>query len=370
MRCVICSFMFARGALILFVPAVLFAADLRTGKQIYEAACTACHGPEGKGMPKTTVGFDAPRTFPDFTRCDQTTPEMNTDWKAVIRDGGRFRGFSEIMPAFGDALTNAQMDIVIEYLRGFCKSSGWPRGELNLPRGLVTEKAYPENETVITTTLNARGAPGVTNDIVHEQRFGARNELEVLIPVNFLHPDHVWYGGFGDATIGMKRELFSSLQSGSIFSVQGEVSFPTGSQSKGLGSGVTTFETFAAYGQLLPKRSFLQVQVGSELPVDTSIAPQAVFWRAALGKSFSQGQGLGRLWSPMVEFLADRDLVDGAKTNWDVLPEMQVTLSKRQHIRADIGVRIPATNTTGRPVQVLFYLLWDWQDGRLNEGWR
>ena len=28
------------------------------------------------------------------------------------------------------------------------------------------------------------------------------------------------------------------------------------------------------------------------------------------------------------------------------------------------------TNTTGQNVQIVFYLLWDWQDGRLNEGWR
>jgi hypothetical protein len=48
---------------------------------------------------------------------------------------------------------------------------------------------------------------------------------------------------------------------------------------------------------------------------------------------------------------------------------MQVTISKRQHIRADLGVRIPVNNTPGRPVQLMFYILWDWQDGRLNEGW-
>ena len=30
---------------------------------------------------------------------------------------------------------------------------------------------------------------------------------------------------------------------------------------------------------------------------------------------------------------------------------------------------LAATNTRGRPVQVMLYLLWDWADGRLNEGW-
>jgi hypothetical protein len=70
-----------------------------------------------------------------------------------------------------------------------------------------------------------------------------------------------------------------------------------------------------------------------------------------------------------VEFLVTRDLVDGAKTDWDVLPEMQVTLSPRQHIRADIGVRTPFTDTVGRAPQVEFYILWDWADGKFWSGW-
>ncbi len=64
------------------------ALKLKTGKEIFEAACTACHGQDGKGMPDTTVVFQKPKTFPDFTRCDQTTPELDVDWYATIRDGG------------------------------------------------------------------------------------------------------------------------------------------------------------------------------------------------------------------------------------------------------------------------------------------
>jgi hypothetical protein len=71
----------------------------------------------------------------------------------------------------------------------------------------------------------------------------------------------------------------------------------------------------------------------------------------------------------MVEFLGSRDFATGAKTDWDVLPQMQVTISHRQHIRGNLGVRVPVNNTSGRQVQVMFYLLWDWGDGRLNEGW-
>ena len=342
---------------------------LNTGKQIYQAACVACHGADGKGTPESTAGFKKPDSFPDFTRCDQTTAEMDTDWKAVIVHGGPFRGFSQIMPAFGEALTNKQIGQVIAYLRGFCRVPSWPRAELNLPRALVTEKAYPEDEVVATATLNAQGTPGVENHIVYEQRFGVKNQIEIDMPFTFQQQNGTWYGGVGDTSLGWKREIFSSLRAGSIFSLQGEAIFPLGNKSRGLGTGVTTFETFAAYGQLLPGDAFLQFQGGAELPTHTDVVPQSLFWNTVVGRNFTQDKGLGRLWSPMVEFLANRDLATGAKTDWDVVPQFEVTINKRQHIRADIGVRIPATNTAGRQIQVLFYVLWDWQDGKLTEGW-
>ena len=76
------------------------------------------------------------------------------------------------------------------------------------------------------------------------------------------------------------------------------------------------------------------------------------------------------MWSPMMELLADRDIVTGAKTNWNVVPQFQVTLNKRQHIRANVGVSVPANNRVGRSTQVVFYLLWDWFDGGFLEGWK
>jgi mono/diheme cytochrome c family protein len=345
--------------------------QLNTGKEIFQAACIACHGPDGKGMPQTTLGFTPPATFPDFTDCNGTAREFNNDWRAVIHKGGPARGFSEIMPSFTEALTREQIEMVIGYLRSFCKDSSWPRGELNLPRALITDKAFPEDEAVLTTTVNTNGAAGVTDQIVYEKRIGVRNQIELALPfAEARQPTGTWLGGVGDLTLGYKRNLFSSLRSGSIVSVSGEVNLPTGNKSRGLGSGVTIFETFATYGQMLPKRSFLQFQGGVELPTHSDDANKAVFWRTALGKSFTQGMGLGRLWTPMVEILADRELATGAKSNWDLLPQFQVTLSRRQHIRADVGLRFPVNNTAGRSTQLLFYLLWDWFDGGLREGWR
>ena len=342
-------------------------ADLRSGEKIFKSGCVACHGADATGAPKAIAGFEPPRTFPDFTQCDQTTPEPDTAWKAVITHGGPTRGFSQIMPSFGEALTSQQMDDVIKYLRSFCRNPHWPRGELNLPRALITEKAFPEKEEVISTAVNASGAPGVMTHIVHEQRFGIKNQLEVDVPITFEDQNHTWYGGVGDATIGVKRVMFSTT--GSILSLFGGVLVPSGNRARGFGTGTTTFETFAAYDKLFSTNTFIQTQFGAELPRHTEIAPQSIFFNSALGQSFAADHGLGRLWSPMVEFVAVRDLVDKAKTDWDTVPQLQVTISRRQHIKADLGLRVPVNNTAGRSTQVMFYKLWDWQDGRLNEGW-
>lgn len=357
-------------------PALLFSQaikqrshDVKNGERLYKSGCIACHGAAGNGAPDTLTGFKRPDTFPDFTRCDQTTPEPNSAWKDVIVHGGPSRGFSEIMPAFGELLTSDQIDDLIAYLRSFCRNDHWARGELNLPRALVTEKAFPEDEEVISTAINAHGAPGVTTDIIHEQRFGMHSQIEVDVPFQFQEQTGTWYGGVGDATLGVKREMWSSLRTGSILSLFGGVIVPSGNKQRGFGTGTTTFETFAAYDQLFPTNTFVQFQVGADLPRHTDIASQTLYWRTALGQTIAANHGLGRLWTPMVEFVATRDLADHAKTNWDVVPEIQVTISRRQHIRANVGFSKPFTNTAGRPSQVVFYVLWDWADGKLTKGW-
>src|ERR1700722_4699299 len=346
--------------------------DVRNGKKVYNGGCIACHGSEGKGAPMANTVFVRTDTFPDFTDCSGTTPEPDGNWKAVIVHGGPSRGLSQIMPAFGDLLTDEQMNDVIAYMRGFCKNvHHYPLGELNLPRALVTEKAFPENEIVVSTAASASGAPAWTTDVIDERTIiDARTQLETDIPVNYADQNHNWTAGFGDITLGVKRELFSSLRTGSILSVQGGFLLPTGDSKRGFGAGTTQFEPFAAFDQLFKENTFVQTELGADLPFDTSVAPRSMFWRATVGQAIGQDHMLGRLWTPMVELLAVRSVQSGARTDWGVLPEMQVTVSRRQHVRVGFGVREPFTNTGGRAPQVMFYLLWDRADGKLWDGWR
>ncbi len=348
--------------------------SLRTGKEVYDAGCLACHGPNGEGTPKSTLGFEPPKTFPDFGACDQTAPETMQNWRAIIRDGGPARGFSPIMPAFGDSLSAEQIAAVARHLRGLCQDRSWAPGDLNLPRALFTEKAYPESEVVITTSINAEGPPGGSNDFVYERRLGGSSQLEIEVPYEYIHNANGGYTtGVGDMTVGLKRMLLWHLNPngarGSILSVQGEAILPTGNKSKGLGTGELALGAFVSYDALLPRDSFLQVQAGGEAPISTGELPNAVYMRAALGKSFAENAGAGRLWSPMLEMLVDRDLESDAVTLWDVVPQFQVTISQRQHVRAALGYRWPLNQTQDRPREVVFYFLWDWFDGGLFEGW-
>jgi mono/diheme cytochrome c family protein len=337
------------------------------GDQLYEAACAACHGSDGRGAPPSQLGFDTP--VPDFTDCSFATVEPDADWLAVAHDGGPARAFDRRMPAFGEALTEAELLEILDHIRGFCPDPAWPRGELNLPRALVTEKAYPENETVWTTTVAATGTGHVGNELLYEQRMGARSQFEILIPL-LVQEDApgVWQRGLGDVAFAVKHALYHSFDRGHIFSVAGEVVLPTGKETDGLGNGVTVFEPFAAFGQLLPADGFFQAQAGLELPTDTDRAGREGFWRAVVGKSFTEGR-FGRSWSPMVELLAARDLEQGATTHWDLVPQVQVTLNRRQHLMINAGVRFPLNARGGRDTTVIAYFLWDWFDGGLLDGW-
>ena len=340
-----------------------------TGAELFEAGCAGCHGPEGAGAADSTVGFEKPSTYPDFSACDQTSPETEAGWYAVIHDGGKARGFSRIMPAFGELLTPEQITSLVKYIRGLCKDPAWPPGELNLPRPLNTEKAFPESEWVYAASIDKKTRDAV-NTLLYERRIGAKNQVEIAVPFAVAHDQVDVHHGIGDIELGYKRVLFSSQRTGSIVSAQGVVTLPSGNVDTGLGAGTTVFEAFAAVGQIFRAESFVQGQVGIEQPADTEIAPRAVFTRWAIGKSFRADRGLGRMWTPMLELLADRDLESGASANIDLVPQIQVTLNRRQHVRAAVGVQVPLTNRIDRAAQVGFYVLWDWFDGGFLAGWK
>jgi Cytochrome C oxidase, cbb3-type, subunit III len=339
----------------------------RTGEDVYRAACMTCHGPDGTGSPKSVVGFDVP--VPDFSDCAFSTAEPDPDWHAVVHEGGSIRGLDRRMPAFGDALAQEDIALAVVHLRTFCNEPEWPRGDLNLPRAFFTEKAFPENEFVWATTFTERGEKSVGSDLIYERRLGSRNQIELVAPINFQHGTAgEWSYGLGDVALAFKRTVYASVRTGRIVAAGLEVSLPTGKEQLGLGNGYTVFEPFAMWGQILPHNSFFQVHGGVELPSDSVIGTREAYLRTALGTTLAQHQGFGRAWSPQVEVLWARP--ERSASEWDVVPQVQVTLSKLQHVMVAAGVKLPINQREERHAQGLVYLLWDWFDGGFFEFWK
>jgi mono/diheme cytochrome c family protein len=339
----------------------------KTGAELYLSACVACHGPDGRGAPPSTVGLKKPP--PDFSDCQFTTSEPDRDWRFTIRLGGRARALDDMMPAFGDALSDDDIDQLIHYLRGFCRAATWPHGDLNLPRPLVTGEAFPENEAIVTTAVPTHYVNSVKTRFAYERRMGARSQYEVVVPFNVQQLSSSWNRGLGDVAVAVKHVVFASASRGSMVSASGEMTFPTGKEIEGLGNRLTVFEPRGTFSQVLPHDTFVHGQVGFEFPLNLKGTNNAVYWRAAMGKTLILGRW-GRAWSPMVELLGNRELTPDPDevAFWDLLPELQVTLSRRQHISVSGGMRIPLNYRT-RTSTVIVSFLWDWYQGGLFSGW-
>src|SRR5262245_55381737 len=196
----------------------------RTGADVYRTACASCHGSDGRGAPAAAIGRTM--VLPDFTDCSLATPEADADWMAVVHEGGPARAFDRMMPSFTEALSANEIESVVGHLRTFCTNDSWPRGNLNLPRPLVTEKAFPENEAVVTTTVNA---DAVGNRFVYERRVGSRGQVEVAVPIDAREASSGgWSAGIGDVAVAYKHAILHSLRRGPIVSAGRELVLPTG----------------------------------------------------------------------------------------------------------------------------------------------
>lgn len=351
-------------AIALLLPTAARSASLIDGSALYDAACAACHGDNGRGRSMQQVGFDTP--LPDFTDCSYNSREAASDWFALAHEGGPVRAFSRIMPAFGGALNREELAAVVEYIKGFCTNASWPRGELNLPRAMFTEKAYPEDEAVLTFDYASDGTDGQTS-LVWERRLGTRGQLELVLPFVSTRDDGQRHQGIGDIALGAKYAFAHNFKRGRIWAVGGELMLPTGNAQRGLGNADAGGELYLAYGQVLPHDAFLQSRLLIEGPLRRSTTQEAAL-QIAIGKTLIFPE-YGRSWTPMLEVTGNRELERGAGSEWSMVPQLQVSLSRRQHVLLSLGAVLPMDHHGRRDTRVLAYLLWDWYDGALLQGW-
>ena len=201
----------------------------------------------------------------------------------------------------------------------------------------MTEKAFPEDEWVLTGSVNTTGPGNVSSALVYEKRFGKRNQLEFAAPFNFLRRDKRWMGRrhrrpgawLQEKRNRQRRRPARSSASKARSVLPRVIDFTNSARESRYSKPLPLLASVSrnrALSKFKPAENFRPTPKKCRVPHS--------FVRR-LGRPFAQNHGFGRIWTPMAEFIADRDFETGARTNWDVVPQMQVALNKRQHVRLE-----------------------------------
>ncbi len=336
------------------------AADL-SGRELYEGACSSCHGTDGRGAPEGTA-INVP--LPDFTDCSFITREGDGNWGYLIAHGGRGLGLSPQMPAFADVLTDEQVHLVLEYIRSFCTEPCWPRGELNFRRPLVTTKAFPEDELLLIPEF-AKGRNGERDwvtELSFERRVGARGEIEIGVPFAVHNvTDVATPGGIGDVSLAYKHVLYADLPSLTVASASLDLVLPSGDRDRHLGDGTVSFEPSLLAGKEI-HNFVIQGQILGVAPIDENRADRGVDYRMAFSYPLSP---LKRAWVPTLELEVLQN-VTANQHNLLLTPQIYKGITERGHVAVAVGAQIPvAGDADPFDYRVLAFLLWEYTDGGL-----
>ncbi len=101
------------------------AGEVELGRQVYEANCASCHGPDGRGAASVAG-------VPDLTDFAATSSVAQATWAQAIAAG------KGEMPGFADKLSAEEQAAVLEYTRGLSFGGPLFRGPLAKGPGVIT----------------------------------------------------------------------------------------------------------------------------------------------------------------------------------------------------------------------------------------
>lgn len=260
---------------------------------------------------------------------------------AIVTQGGAAFGLSLDMPAFGDAASPAQIRAVVRYARSLCGELGWPPGELNFPRAFLVEKAYPEDEVVLTD--RARG-----QELIYERRLGRRFQVEASARTVFDGEPK----SFDGVTGALKYNLWYSLERRALASVGIEATPPLGRQD------VWHIEPFLAFAFAPATTTVVQGEVVGSWEESAGIT--------ALSYRLGVGREIGRV-VPMLE--AGWTAPIHGESALSMYPQLWVRLSRLGHVAGSVGAELPATGPEPRHPRLIAFVLWDYGDAPLLRGW-
>jgi hypothetical protein len=319
--------------------------------EMWNEWCARCHAPDGSGrVTEPTITVEPL----DFSDCKVASAEPDADWELAISHGGPAVGLSAEMPAFGDALTSDQTRAFVEYLRRFCTETGWPHGNMNFPRPIFTEKAFPENELILLPVVSHRTESGRThNDVdlvaIYERRVGRRGMWEAALPFAHRSTGGAPRRGIGDLELAFKYVLSADTAHTRILSAGLAVALPTGSEVREISKGTPIFEPYLAAGTML-RDIYVQAQTKLELPASTAKARRGFVYNLYVGRDTSASPDT---WTVGVE-------LNGANRELAVTPQVRKGLTKTGALGAALGARVPVNERRKQGTRLVGYLLWEY----------
>jgi hypothetical protein len=318
--------------------------------EMWTAWCARCHAEDGSG----TVNQPTVSVVPmDFTDCKVATPEPDADWERAIAKGGPGVGLSPEMPAFEDSLTPQQITLFVSHMRGFCKETGWPIGNTNFPRPILTEKAFPENEVVLLPAVShysEETAPSITEGsfkAIYERRFGTQSMVEISVPLVTTNALLTRTAGVGDMSIGLKQAAYAT--NSRIVSVGIEVALPTGDRFKAHGSGAIKLEPYISAGFMLGKW-YWQSELKPEISTNTVRARHHFVYNTYIGRDTGLAPDS---WTIGVELNGQDDRVA-------LTPQLRKGLTGTGALAASVGMMLPINNREAQGMRWVGYLLWEY----------
>lgn len=337
-------------------------ADRMRAAKTYQMNCAVCHGPTGYPDPDNPV-VQALGVMPaNFSDALFNSREPSSDWFLVIKHGGPALGFSEIMPAFGEQLSDEEIVEMVAYLKTLAGEHDYPPGDLNLFLPLRTKKAFPEDEVVWKLRYtDGDGFHEWKNVLEIEKRLGTR--FQAVLEMSHRIDDDVSRADMIEP--GAKYVLHYDMYKRWIATLGGNIGIPLES-----GKSVELLP-YLAFGTILSRQFTLQASTRAILPVD----------RVRDGRLELSGivHWTHTIWPrsifPGLEFTAEFPFDRGnspdrlAFAQVSMTPQVRLGLSKRGHVAMNLGVEIPLNDTDRFDYRAYTFLIWDFADGPLWAGW-
>ncbi len=328
----------------------------------FQNHCAVCHGASGHPESAFPMLRELGVVPANFTDALFNSREPTGDFFMVIKHGGAAFGLAEQMPAFGESLSDAEIEELVAYVKTLAGPHDYPPGDLNLYLPLNTKKAFPEDELVWKGEFqNDGGRERFTQTLEVERRIGTRSQLLLELSHRVDDGD----GEFKSIEFGAKHVLHHDLDSGFIATLAGVVEVPFDSDDS------VEMLPYLALGKILNDEWTLQGSVRAKLPVDN------------VGDGEMEISGIAHWvhtpWSravfPGLEFTTEIPLDRGNGTDgtdfshWSVTPQVRIGLTRGGHVALNLGVELPLNETGRYDWRGLAYLIWDFADGPFWSGW-